>query len=52
MKTFICPLGNEEIVLTEHNNIKWLLPEEMNDVDWAPADFPIVNELIERGTIN
>ncbi|MCI2061310.1 MAG: (deoxy)nucleoside triphosphate pyrophosphohydrolase [Eubacteriaceae bacterium] len=52
MKTFICPLGNEKIVLTEHKNIKWLLPGELGGVDWAPADFPIVNELIERGNIN
>ncbi len=33
--------------LTDHDEIRWLPPEELHSLHWAPADIPLVNELIE-----
>ncbi len=34
-----------EISLLEHHQIKWLGKEELWELDWAPADLPIVLQL-------
>lgn len=36
-----------EILLTEHKSYKWLKANDILDVDWAPADLPIVEEYLE-----
>ena len=36
-----------KIVLTEHINHEWLLPEELESLDWAAADMPVVKKLTE-----
>lgn len=36
---------NAEIELTEHIAYKWLLPSELEQIEWAPADIPIVKQL-------
>ena len=48
MHSFICKCENVEIVLTEHTQYKWLKINELIDLDWAAADIPIVNKLIEN----
>ena len=35
-----------KIRLTEHQDHRYLLPEELLTLDWAAADLPIVNELL------
>ena len=50
MKTFICPIANRDVTLTEHLEIMWLPVGEIDTLDWAPADWPIVRSLINRGT--
>lgn len=40
---FRCKIVSHEIHLTEHKQIKWLSLEELNELDWADADVPIVN---------
>jgi 8-oxo-dGTP diphosphatase len=47
LTTFTCKLVEGEPVLTEHVAIKWLLPEELKQVDWAPADIPAIEKLSE-----
>ncbi|HGW6205315.1 TPA: (deoxy)nucleoside triphosphate pyrophosphohydrolase [Enterococcus faecalis] len=49
LTTFICYLESGEPQLTEHLQIKWLTPNELNQLEWAPADIPTVEELVEKG---
>jgi len=48
MHSFICTIGHKDITLTEHINQKWLKAEELNQLDWAAADIPIVRKLQEN----
>ncbi|EKE04183.1 MAG: hypothetical protein ACD_20C00098G0011 [uncultured bacterium] len=32
--------------LTDHEEIKWVYPQDLSDYDLAPADIPIVNKLL------
>jgi 8-oxo-dGTP diphosphatase len=43
---FVCSWERGDIILLEHQEIKWLKKEELKSLDWAPADMPIVNDLI------
>ena len=45
MKCYVCSLLNENIVLKEHSNLRWLLIEELNNVEWLPADRVLVDIL-------
>ncbi len=49
MHTFLCEVENQEIVLNEHIDKKWLSIKELNTLDWAAADIPIVEKLISNG---
>lgn len=46
MHSFICEVNDTEVTLNEHINFLWLGKEELNKLDWAAADIPIVNKLI------
>ncbi|GEK88663.1 (deoxy)nucleoside triphosphate pyrophosphohydrolase [Alkalibacterium putridalgicola] len=35
--------------LSEHKAVKWLEVEELKDLQWAPADIPIVEKLMQEG---
>jgi 8-oxo-dGTP diphosphatase len=48
MHSFICELENQDISLNEHIDYKWLLMEDLNMLDWAAADLPIVNKLVSN----
>lgn len=48
LSTFLCELGDEEPTLTEHQEIKWVSPADLSSLEWAPADVPAVEMLIER----
>lgn len=37
-----------ELMLTEHQGHKWLSRENIDSIDWAPADWPIVYQLREN----
>lgn len=45
LTTFICHLQQGHPKLTEHVAIKWLLVEELDALEWAPADIPTVEKL-------
>lgn len=49
LTTFICYLKSGEPQLTEHTQIKWLYPHEIDKLKWAPADIPTVNKLMMKG---
>ena len=44
--SFICHSNDSTFKLTEHLNFKWLLREELQQLDWAEADKPIVELLM------
>lgn len=48
MHSFICEMHSQEITLNEHIDSKWLTIEQLYGLDWAAADVPIVNKLIDQ----
>jgi 8-oxo-dGTP diphosphatase len=46
MHSFICHCNDPTVTLTEHIDYRWLLMSELDSLDWASADIPIVNQLI------
>ena len=42
LTTFYCRLVAGTPTLTEHVAIKWLRPDELDTIPWAPADIPAV----------
>jgi 8-oxo-dGTP diphosphatase len=49
MHSFICYTETKEIQLNEHISCEWLTLINLKNLDWAAADIPIVNRLIENG---
>jgi len=47
MHSFICKSETNQINLKEHIDYKWLSKDELIGLDWAAADIPIVNKLLE-----
>lgn len=39
---YLCELDDEHILLNEHEAMKWLTPTDLNTLDWADADLPLV----------
>lgn len=48
MHSFICSCEDSEVHLTEHIDYKWLTISELEGLDWAGADVPIVEKLIQQ----
>jgi 8-oxo-dGTP diphosphatase len=42
LTTYYCKLIEGKPVLTEHVAMKWLAPDELKSLDWAPADIPAI----------
>lgn len=45
LSTYYVRLIGDDPVLTEHTEIRWLRPDELFEVEWAPADIPAVELL-------
>jgi 8-oxo-dGTP diphosphatase len=45
MHTYLCETEQRELTLTEHIDFKWLSLAELEVLDWAGADVPIVEVL-------
>ena len=45
MHAYTCTLKTGEITLQEHVDMKWLSAEELNQLDWAEADLPVIEGL-------
>jgi len=43
---FVCEMVSGEIILREHAAIIWLAPEKLPSLDWAEADFPVIESYI------
>jgi 8-oxo-dGTP diphosphatase len=48
MHSFICSSQNNSLTLTEHLDFKWLNRGELSQLDWAAADLPIVEKLMNN----
>ena len=42
MHAYTCALKDGEVELREHLDFKWLAVEELDHLDWAAADVPVV----------
>lgn len=49
---YICNIKNGNPLPMEHKQIKWVAFKELKTYDWAAADLPIVDELMEFWTEN
>lgn len=45
LTTFYCQLVEGTPVLTEHIEIQWLKADELEQLEWAPADIPAIEKL-------
>lgn len=45
MHAYFCELNSSEITLSEHIDFRWLERHEMDSLDWAAADLPILKLL-------
>ena len=48
MACYFCTIESGKLVLKEHEAAKWLAPEELESVDWLPADRELVRHLLHR----
>ena len=48
MYCYKCATNDLYFKLNVHKDFKWLNKEELNLLDWAPADLPIVKKLMEE----
>lgn len=47
LSTFVCSLEKQALTLKEHIQVKWLKPQELGYINWAPADIKTV-EIIKK----
>lgn len=47
MNCYICHIEKGSPVLTEHEAAKWLNMNNINSVNWLPADVEVINKLKE-----
>lgn len=49
MHCFTCNMHDGHINLKEHVDMKWCTMDDIMDLDWAPADVPVVEVLVKKG---
>lgn len=48
MHCYLCTLESENITLTEHEAARWLDYDELDSLEWLPADIEVVTALKEH----
>lgn len=48
MDCFWCKIVKGNLVLKEHEAARWLDKEELGIVEWLPADFELIDKLVDR----
>lgn len=48
MHSYICSVDNTKFVMKEHVDFKWLKVPELEELNWAAADKPIVEKLMSE----
>ena len=46
MYSYLCSAVHTNLTLTEHINYRWLEVNQLDELDWAAADIPIVEKLM------
>lgn len=44
---YICKIIGGKLDISEHKMILWDYPENFLNIDWAPADIPVLNEYLQ-----
>ncbi len=47
MDCFWCEIVKGDLVLKEHEDAKWLTKEELDEVNWLPADWSLIRKIAE-----
>ena len=45
MDCFWCEVLSGNLILKEHEDARWLLKEQLDDVEWLPADITLVERI-------
>lgn len=45
MDCFMCSIAAGELVLKEHEAAKWLAKDELDSVEWLPADLAVLEKI-------
>ena len=48
LTTFYCRLAEGDPSLSEHAELRWLEPADLESLAWAPADVPAVQLIIAK----
>jgi len=48
MHCYTCCTNDISLTLTEHIDYKWLKKNELKELDWAEADIPVIEKLINE----
>ena len=52
MECFFCHIEEGSPTLNEHEAAKWLSVDQLDQIDWLPADLTIIGDIKERITIH
>jgi 8-oxo-dGTP diphosphatase len=47
---FVCSIASGEIVLHDHEAVRWLTPDELPSLDWSEADVPVLDRYLKDAT--
>ena len=45
MDCFWCEIVKGDLVLKEHEDARWLTKEQLDDVEWLPADITLIDKI-------
>lgn len=45
MHCYLCEISNGELILQEHLAARWLKLEQLDEVEWLPADIEVIVDL-------
>jgi 8-oxo-dGTP diphosphatase len=48
MDCFWCEVVKGNLILKEHEAAKWLTKEQLNSVEWLPADVTLIDKLYKE----
>lgn len=49
MHCYLCHLPeNEHLTLNVHDQTKWIGRENLNSIDWLPADIPVASQIVAQ----
>lgn len=51
MHCYWCHVESGELVLKEHESARWLKPDELDSVQWLPADWEVI-EMLKENAMN